>query len=891
MKILFALLGAPGVGKSTSIKEWSKDLFPNKPDTLDWFTISPDNLRSMASSPIQKPDGSWGISGANESFIWGFLREALDKRINRGEMVIVDATHSRESAISVYKKYSEQGYRIVLVDFSDNATLEEILERNRKRDPIKFVPEHAIETIFERIQTINIPTWVQVIKPNEFVGFFRDIKFNFSEKESISFIGDIHGCNTEFKALLGQLGVDPNEKNTDDMLVFVGDYFDRGMDPIGVFKLLQKLSFTHECLFLMGNHEEPLAFYTEFFKDINQDIQIWINDHIKPIRYELPNLSLWETLKIHIGIMEEPDLVAIAPSEEQRFLRKYINLSYKRLDGFIEILKQYPELFEEFAAFVRGWKPPRELIVDPDTKFHKLKRTSLSTVKQFLLSDIRYTEVSKFQKRLAQMFYADYHDVTLLATHGGIVDKPSRLTPTADMIRGVGDYEDSLLCDETFHKKNPNIISIHGHRNVTGIPIESTPGTYNINGDVDIGLRAVKIALDKDWKITKEVQEVKPFVETKLWYRAKQIERAKSLKAKKLSVTEENNAQGMVKMFQDHKHIDVKKLPKDIASVNFTRKAFQNGIWDNYTVKARGLFIDISRGVKDDDSIIIARGYEKFFNLGERFGIEKRDLYKLVFPLKVFEKANGYLGILSVDTRGQEEPTWFFASKTTTESDFAQHFKKLIFPLLNDNLKEKMIKDNVTLLFEVIDPSFDTHIEEYKKPAIILLDAVKNQFQFDRQPYEELANYLKLCNSSTADLEIRQKRLITTCETLSDFHRLLNETNDGKFLINEGIEGFVVEDSFETPDIFKIKTEWYSFWKKVRATRDRVTKRLKNKFEKNPKERATLDKSELNALKKYLHTAEDIKVFNKLVEIAEEDFIRCDKISIPELRHKILDRL
>ncbi len=887
MKIIFALMGAPGIGKSTAVKQWSKKLFPGEPNKLDWYTISPDSVRAIAASPVQKPDGTIGISQQNESFVWRFVNDALDRRTQNGEMIIVDATHSRESAISNYKKYSDIGYRVVVVDFSNTATLEEVLQRNKKRERIKFVPEHAIETIYERIKTINLPAWVTVIQPDEFVGFFQDIKFNFSQQKSLTFIGDIHGCYRELQELLLCNDIDPDKKDKTETLIFIGDYFDRGPNPVETFRLLQTLKKNKDTLFLLGNHEEPLAFYTEFMKIIQDDIQRWVREHIEPFVDMPQELTPWNSFLVAIKLKKKPDPIRIPPAREQRLLRSFVNKSYKQLDNFIEELKEFPDMFEEFKDFIMRWRLPKDLVQNREKNVPKLKRTSSRTVKEFLLSDIKYTEVASFQKGLAQMFYADYHNLTILATHGGLVDIPTRLTPTSDMVRGVGSYEDALLCDETFYKRHPDKISIHGHRNMTEIPIRSTPGTYNINGDVDQGLRSVKFFLDGEWKTRSEEIEVTPFEETIQFYRKTRIEEARALKAKKL--TPEEEGRGLLRMFQDHQHIDVKKLPNNIVAINFTKKAFEKGVWDQYTTKARGLFVDISKELKPNEINIVARGYEKFFNLGERFGIEKRDLGKLVYPLTVYEKANGYLGILSVDNRDKKNPKWFIASKTTTEGSFAKQFRIMIEPSLNNELMQFMIEKNVTLLFEVIEPEFDPHIQEYFEPELVLLDAVLNQMDFKRLPYSELVNFIELCTPQS--INIREKEIAQICETYSDLNKLMEKIHSVNPLLSDYLEGYVIEDSFEVPTIFKIKTPWYSFWKKIRGSRDRIVNKLKKIYEKNPKEKATLSKSDLITLKRNLHTAEDIKVFNALVEIAEEDFLACTRLSIPELRQKILGRI
>jgi serine/threonine protein phosphatase 1 len=73
-------------------------------------------------------------------------------------------------------------------------------------------------------------------------------------------IGDIHGCLEELQRLIGNL---ENHAGLckDDVLVFVGDYIDRGPDSKGVIDYLLELDQKYSCVFLMGNHEDMALWY------------------------------------------------------------------------------------------------------------------------------------------------------------------------------------------------------------------------------------------------------------------------------------------------------------------------------------------------------------------------------------------------------------------------------------------------------------------------------------------------------------------------------------------------------------------------------------------------------------------------------------------------------
>jgi serine/threonine protein phosphatase 1 len=63
-------------------------------------------------------------------------------------------------------------------------------------------------------------------------------------------VGDIHGCSAALDALLAVVQPTP-----DDLVVFLGDYVDRGPDSKGVIDRLIGLRQTHRVVCLRGNHE------------------------------------------------------------------------------------------------------------------------------------------------------------------------------------------------------------------------------------------------------------------------------------------------------------------------------------------------------------------------------------------------------------------------------------------------------------------------------------------------------------------------------------------------------------------------------------------------------------------------------------------------------------
>ena len=336
------------------------------------------------------------------------------------------------------------------------------------------------------------------------------------------------------------------------------------------------------------------------------------------------------------------------------------------------------------------------------------------------LKKVNFTkhEANRLCSKLVDCFVYDYGQIKCLVTHAGISTIPRHLVllPSNQFWKGTGNYEypvDQVFSD---NMASSEWIQVHGHRNSKKLPIKATAKSYNLEGEVEFGGHQRIMTLSRDGVIN-EI-EIKNNIFRK--------EQATAIKKKSQDNEEFKISQLSLDNLQNHKFVNCKKFLTypHITSYNFSRQAFNRGIWDKVSLAARGLFIDKERN-------IVARSYNKFFNLEEKHETQFRNLQKnLAFPITLFVKENGFLGLLGYDviTDGL-----FFTSKSTPESEFALWFKEILMTNINETrieyLRRTLRDQNISLVFEVNDPVNDPHMIEYSHRHVIRHRQVKMRIE------------------------------------------------------------------------------------------------------------------------------------------------------------------
>lgn len=437
-------------------------------------------------------------------------------------------------------------------------------------------------------------------------------------------------------------------------------------------------------------------------------------------------------------------------------------------------------------------------------------------------------DIRQLYRRFGQCAYYKYGNNVYLVTHAGLSTLPKNLSfvATDQMIRGVGGYNDFEKIAETFINTTPNnVYQIHGHRNTKRLNTKVNDRVFNLEGRVEFGGELRCVQVDKDGIHTIEIQN--------------EIFKTPEMQSEQ-TVTSSSVADTIISL-RANRYIQEKKFG-NISSFNFTEKAFYDKVWDEQTTKSRGLYLDTLKGK------VVARAYDKFFNINERPEIKFDMLqYKLQFPVTAYVKENGFLGIVSYN---EYEDDLLIASKSTLDSQFTQWFREMLYEKISaENIQEmkKYIKEhNVSFVFECVDMKNDPHIIEYPNSELFLLDIVQNDMNFSKYEYDTMVD---IANQFGLTPKEKAFEIATWQEFFDWYYDILEEDYeyDGR-----KIEGFVIEDNVGY--MTKLKLTYYNFWKFMRSISHEA---IRNGYIRKTSALTTPTANEYYAWVRKLHDVED----------------------------------
>ena len=682
MRTLLLLRGIQASGKSTWIKE----------NNLEPYTLSADNIRLNIANPVLTEDGSYEISQKYNKVTWELLYKYLEMRMQNGDFTIIDATHSDLKLLNKYKDLAST-YKYTMYCLEFDVPLEEALKRNKERDNYKYVPERVIERTYETIKNNEkFPSALKKIESiDEIINFYTA---DVNQYEKVVIIGDIHSCAEPLKEVL-------KDFNEETLYIFVGDYFDRGIQPV-------------------------------------------------------------ETFNIILDLLEKPNVILIEGNHEEKSMKKFIYDEEK-----------YTKSFEE--------------------------TTLLPLLKEY---DVDYVRASlkKIYKKLRQCFAFEFRGKKFLCTHGGLPLVPKlTLVSAKEMIHGVGKYETEIgeIYSENYKKGLcQGFIQVHGHRGVNDGQF-----SYCLEDRVEFGGELKVLTIDNEGKIKKTG------IKNSVYNKGLKLPMSGAVEK-----VEFNTANELINEMIRHQFINVKECEHNLISLNFNREAFNKKKWNDLTIKARGLFVD-----KDSGEVKI-RSYNKFFNFGERhvnLGYLKK---YATYPIRAFKKYNGFLGLASVVNN-----EIVLTSKSVTSGKYKDIFQDIwnkVESEVRELLKQTMIENNCTAVFEVVSPEYDPHIIKYDKEHLYLLDFIENKLDLDTHNIDlEFSENLMKKVEFSSDL-LTKKEELTRLENYDELYNFLAEKEKSL----EEFEGYVLCDN--SGFMFKFKLPYYNLWKTRRAWLERYRSAL-----------------------------------------------------------------
>ena len=682
MRTLLLLRGIQASGKSTWIKE----------NNLEPYTLSADNIRLNIANPVLTEDGSYEISQKYNKVTWELLYKYLEMRMQNGDFTIIDATHSDLKLLNKYKDLANT-YKYTMYCLEFDVPLEEALKRNKERDNYKYVPERVIERTYETIKNNEkLPSALKKIETiNEIINFYTA---DVNQYEKVVIIGDIHSCAEPLKEVL-------KDFNEETLYIFVGDYFDRGIQPV-------------------------------------------------------------ETFNIILDLLEKPNVILIEGNHEEKSMKKFIYDEEK-----------YTKSFEE--------------------------TTLLPLLKEY---DVDYVRASlkKIYKKLRQCFAFEFRGKKFLCTHGGLPLVPKlTLVSAKEMIHGVGKYETEIgeIYSQNYKKGLcQGFIQVHGHRGVNDGQF-----SYCLEDRVEFGGELKVLTIDNEGKIKKTG------IKNSVYNKGLKLPMSGAVEKVEFNTTNE-----LINEMIRHQFITVKECEHNLISLNFNREAFNKKKWNDLTIKARGLFVD-----KDSGEVKI-RSYNKFFNFGERhvnLGYLKK---YATYPIRAFKKYNGFLGLASVVNN-----EIVLTSKSVTSGKYKDIFQDIwnkVESEVRELLKQTMIENNCTAVFEVVSPEYDPHIIKYDKEHLYLLDFIENKLDLDTHNIDlEFSESLMKKVEFSSDL-LTKKEELTRLENYDELYNFLAEKEKSL----EEFEGYVLCDN--SGFMFKFKLPYYNLWKTRRAWLERYRSAL-----------------------------------------------------------------
>ena len=427
----------------------------------------------------------------------------------------------------------------------------------------------------------------------------------------------------------------------------------------------------------------------------------------------------------------------------------------------------------------------------------QVKDDSNNTIEEKILNESELNNYKKkirnFYKKFRLYYFFTFKGKKFFINHSGI-DKMYEHIP-ASLLNGVvtygyseddDSYKSYIEVGNKFKNNHSDIIQIFGHRNVLQEELEDNlckinDNAYCIENSVEYGEDLIILNL-KDMSIEsyKNDREIENLFD------------------------KEKTDSELVR----HKYYDT------VYSTNFSDRVFYKRLWNEQTIKARGLYR------YNETNEIAGRSYDKFFNYDEVKETKLKALQNNIkFPVSVYKKYNGYLFLVFLDKTRDE---LIFATKSSIGTTMASWAESLLTEENKNFIKEYCKKNNTTFVFECIHLKDSAHPIVYDESFLILLDIIYNEESFRKLSYEELSS-----KDITEQFKVKERIEIFEAPKSSiskDEYNKYIEQMVHKYVDDFSIdyEGVVFEDA--NGFMVKVKCPFYIIKKALRAESMRLNR-------------------------------------------------------------------
>ena len=778
MRVFLLLRGIPASGKSTFIKE----------NNLERFTVESDEIRIAINGLQYNEDGKLTIPQYNANLVWETVDNALQSRMDKGELVILDATNVRKEAYRKYKKLAgNNNYRFFVVDFTPDIEteeekkkyLEKTKERNNKRPEYKQVPEEVLKKHLNLSVDKSYISDSVLIKPEEYKEKVLYRKYDLNNYNAINLFSDIHGNFTTFQKAIGEL-------KEDEFYILLGDYIDRGFENKEMIEWLFQNADKKNIVYIQGNHERWLKYHAQGKVD-----NIKSREYLHQTKPDIEDLENWR-VKIKY----------VVKKLQQLYYFEYNNNNYicthTGVNHFDERIITYSE------------------------------------------NEITYARGN--QDKMAELFKKDLerqNSTNIFNVHGHISFQQENEDEKSPI------FKDNVFNINSRVEFGGNLIQLRLTKKEEEI-IEHKPEPLKVSEERNTLIKIRRLLAEPEVEVKELNNGILSFAFSREAFYNK-IWNESTIQARGLFYKPEENkviARGYKKFFNygelyDHDEpysgttreemLELwKKHWSEKLRFPVAQYKKENGFLGLVTLTDKNELYFATKTVGTNENELMLEAVRAWI------AVEERRIFTMADLRDAIEKEKTKELVISNDDTGDyarlkiedDELKVLDYSKSianfikVTGEDSADYIHKNGFAkiLLTSVKREDLVETlktnakNRTLLFEVMDTEYDRHVIKYDKSKVVLLDAVKNSvIEENYLSYEELVKIAEQLN-----VEVKEKY-----KDLNTWEDLLIAIEEWK--LKEGLEGVVLVD--QEHNMFKLKTDYYNKWKRFRNIQDRYSKR------------------------------------------------------------------